>query len=595
MSYEGTTHPHQVRVPASDGSDRNGEHSAGASWGCGRRHLIWTIPRRNQEFSVYPQAGSCEKMPSVMIKRIIIEGYRCFSSLDLQPNVGLNIIVGDNEAGKSTLLEAIALALTNKVNGKWASDELNPFWFNQDLVGEFFDKYGTEEALPTPEIYVELHLSNEDEVQRLRGVHNSLQVDSPGVSLRIKLASSYSEAFDAYMTSTPPKILPVEFYEVEWKDFADHSLTKRPRELATSIIDSRTVRSSSGVDYHTRQMLGEHLAESDRALVSLEYRKSQQALTTDVLSGINAKIAATHGQLHDKPIGLQMDQSSKSAWETVIVPQVDDIPFSMIGQGQQAMVKLALAMARTNGVCTFVLVEEPENHLSHTALMRLLKRIEELTSGSQQVFITTHSSYVLNRLGLDQLILLNRNVATRLTALPPDTVAYFRKLSGYDTLRLVLARKLVLVEGPSDAIILERAFRDTAGQDIEAAGVDIVSMRGLSFKRALEVCKSLDRQALALQDNDGKDQEEVLESLDGLLSQRRQMLVSDKANGPTLEPQIVAVNIDATLRLILGLTARANLVTWMTNNKTEAALKIFDSSTAIKYPEYIERAVADLQ
>lgn len=78
-----------------------------------------------------------------MINRILIKGYRCFEHLDLQPNVGLNIIVGDNESGKSTLLEAIALALTGKINGRWAQEELNPFWFNQPDVARFFELYNT--------------------------------------------------------------------------------------------------------------------------------------------------------------------------------------------------------------------------------------------------------------------------------------------------------------------------------------------------------------------------------------------------------------------------------------------------------------------
>ena len=56
-----------------------------------------------------------------MIERIIIKGYRCFAKLDLAPNPGMNIIVGDNESGKSTLLEAVSLGLTGKV--KWPVGE----------------------------------------------------------------------------------------------------------------------------------------------------------------------------------------------------------------------------------------------------------------------------------------------------------------------------------------------------------------------------------------------------------------------------------------------------------------------------------------
>ena len=57
-----------------------------------------------------------------MIERIIVKGYRCFDRLDLAPNPGMNIIVGDNESGKSTLLEAVSLGLTGKLNGRWARE-----------------------------------------------------------------------------------------------------------------------------------------------------------------------------------------------------------------------------------------------------------------------------------------------------------------------------------------------------------------------------------------------------------------------------------------------------------------------------------------
>src|SRR5690606_5842746 len=133
-------------------------------------------------------------------------------------------------------------------------------------------------------------------------------------------------------------------------------------------------------------------------------------------------------------------------------------PLSMSGLGQQAMVKLSLAMSRHSESAAFVMVEEPENHLTHTSLMTLLSRMESLAGEHQQLFITTHSSFVLNRLGLDTVHLLSGGTSLQLSGLSPETVAYFQKLPGHDTLRMVLAGKIVLVEGPSDEIIFERIF-----------------------------------------------------------------------------------------------------------------------------------------
>ncbi len=52
-----------------------------------------------------------------MIEKIRIQGYRIYGDFTLHPNPRFNLIVGANESGKSTLVEAITLALTGKVNG----------------------------------------------------------------------------------------------------------------------------------------------------------------------------------------------------------------------------------------------------------------------------------------------------------------------------------------------------------------------------------------------------------------------------------------------------------------------------------------------
>lgn len=529
----------------------------------------------------------------LVITRVIVRGYRCFAALDVEPHRGMNLVCGGNEAGESTLLEAIALALTGRINGRWAREELNPFWFTRSTVSAFFAGRGRGDAVSPPEILIELYLTEDaDELQVLRGVHNSRGDDAPGVRMRIAPAGDFAAEFAAYLANDPPSILPVEFYDVEWRGFSDEPLSRRPKALATSFIDSRTIRSSSGVDHHTREMLSEHLDVTERAGLSLAHRASKQQVTDGPLAAINSRITAQNAHLHDNAIGLQMDQSSRTSWETGVVPHVDDIPFAMAGQGQQAAIKVALAMSRTQGTHTYVLIEEPENHLAHTSLTRLIARIEAIADDSQQVFAATHSSYVANRLGLDRLLLLHAGTVTKLSTLPADTAAYFRKLATYDTLRIVLADKLALVEGPSDAMIFERAFRDAQHQTPAALGVDVVSMDGLSARRALELCAALERDAVVIQDNDGRDPDDVRAPVaDLLIPTRREMLVSDPAAGTTLEPQLIAVNDETLLRRVLGVRDHADLATWMRNNKTEGALRILEHAEAVTYPEYMRRAV----
>jgi len=61
----------------------------------------------------------------VSIKKLNIENFKSFNGkFCIELNPGLNILVGDNEAGKSTILEAIHIALSGLLNGKYLKNEL---------------------------------------------------------------------------------------------------------------------------------------------------------------------------------------------------------------------------------------------------------------------------------------------------------------------------------------------------------------------------------------------------------------------------------------------------------------------------------------
>ena len=49
------------------------------------------------------------------INKIKLQNYKRFKSFEFEPNKRINILVGDNEAGKSTILEAIDLVISANV------------------------------------------------------------------------------------------------------------------------------------------------------------------------------------------------------------------------------------------------------------------------------------------------------------------------------------------------------------------------------------------------------------------------------------------------------------------------------------------------
>ena len=91
-----------------------------------------------------------------MITKVKISGYRIFKYFEFRPHQNLNLIVGANETGKSTLLEAIALGLTGRINGRRAAEELNPYWFNTEVVDKFVSDRQAGKKVAPPEIKIEL-------------------------------------------------------------------------------------------------------------------------------------------------------------------------------------------------------------------------------------------------------------------------------------------------------------------------------------------------------------------------------------------------------------------------------------------------------
>lgn len=161
-------------------------------------------------------------------------------------------------------------------------------------------------------------------------------------------------------------------------------------------------------------------------------------------------------RISNKDVELSVDLSSKNAWENCLMTYLDKIPFNYIGKGEQCIVKTKLALAHKKAKeASIILMEEPENHLSYSKLNELIAAIKEHCK-EKQIIISTHSSFVANKLGLKSLILLHDRKTLRLHDLSPSTIDYFEKLSGYDTLRLLLCQKAILVEGDSDELVVQK-------------------------------------------------------------------------------------------------------------------------------------------
>ena len=155
-----------------------------------------------------------------------------------------------------------------------------------------------------------------------------------------------------------------------------------------------------------QQIIDRHLEPAERVELSRSYRSLRETFADiDAIGSINAKLAESQGAISNRQLSLSIDISPRAAWERTLVPHLDDLPFQFVGKGEQSTLKIMLALNKKVEDSHVILVEEPENHLSFSSLNMLMERIAR-TCADKQVLVTTHSSFVLNKLGLGNLILL---------------------------------------------------------------------------------------------------------------------------------------------------------------------------------------------
>lgn len=540
----------------------------------------------------------------MVIEKIIIKNFKCFEGkFELNLDDGINIIVGNNEAGKSTILDAIHLALTGWINGRYISNELSEYLFNRNKVVEYLSSLEGDSPKAPPEILIEIYIESE-EIPSFRGNGNSLKNDTYGFLFKIEFDENYKEEYTHLVQQDNIKSLPIEYYKYYWTSFArDSTITPRSLPIKSALIDSSDSRYKSGSDIYISRIIKDLLESEELVEISQAHRKMKDVFREeDAIKAINEKIKDT-SDISDKEVELSVELSSKNAWKNSLMTYLDEIPFQNIGKGEQCIIKTKLALShKKSKEANLLLLEEPEYHLSHSKLNQLIHDIDSRRE-DKQVIISTHNSFVANKLGLENLLLLHGSNITKLIDLEEDTQSFFKKLAGYDTLRLILCNWSILVEGDSDELIIQKAYLQKHGKLPIEDGVDVISV-GTSFLRFLKIADKLDKKVTVVTDSDGdidalkgkyanyigdNSKDFINICFDSTIDEGDLQIGDSAFNYNTLEPKILKENDLDKLNLIFNteFTEEDRMHKYMYNNKTQCALNIFDTDEEISFPQYI--------
>ncbi len=515
-----------------------------------------------------------------VINRVKLHNFKKFQGFEILLDEKLNILIGENESGKSSILSAIALVLSGN------RQQIEKLGFerliNKNAVDEFLQTDKRYEELPTT--YVELWL-NEQNNEALFGRNNSESVDCDGLRMEFCPREEYSKDIREILDQDEANF-PFEFYQVKFTTFQGDAYSGYKKFLRHILIDTSQIGNDYAVREYVEDMYNTWATDIEIARHQFEYRQAKTRFEQDNLNDLNNRISGYS-------FGLKSDSKSNLKMDLTIIE--NEIGIENKGKGKQCFIKAEFALKKSEGIkhkIDIALIEEPENHLSHINMKKLVSLIA--ASDDKQLVVATHSNMISSRLDLRNTILMHPESIqpVTLTDLSDDTAEFFIKAPYHEILDFVLSKKVLLVEGDSEYILMDKFYEMQTGHKPDQDGVHIFSVGGTSFKRYLEVAALLNIKTAVIRDNDRDYQANCVDLYEDYPHEGYSIFADQNNERYTLEVCLYRDNVAFCEEQFGEGRKTLTVQEWMLKNKAEAALKILENiNENFQVPQYIRDAI----
>lgn len=513
------------------------------------------------------------------IEKIRLFNYKRFQSFEVAFDPQLNILVGDNEAGKSSILSAIDLVISGSKN-KVELQSLEAL-FNMDICKEFLE--GSKKIEDLPIMFVELYL-NEQNNPMLNGKNNSEGRTCDGIRLTCEPMDEYGREIQEILSQDDANF-PFEYYSIRFTTFAGEPYTGYRKFLNHLVIDSSQISNEYATQEYVKTMYRANVTDTEKIKHQNEYRKIKNSFKDSSLSELNDKLDEYQ---------FTVKTGFKSKLETDLTITEDEIPIENKGKGRQCFIKTEFALQKTQSGDNLdtLLLEEPENHLSHINMKKLVRDIAG--SEEKQLFIATHNNLISSRLDLRKTIMLNSNSDTPilLKDLPEETAKFFIKAPDNNILEYILSSKVILVEGDAEFILIEALYKNLTGEKLEDSNIHVISVGGTSFKRYLDLAKLLNIKTAVIRDNDKDAQTNCVDNYTDYVHEKIGIFYETDNTKYTFEVCMYELNKKPCDELFLAGRTTLTVEEYMLKNKADVAFKLLDKkSDDLVTPKYIQEAI----
>lgn len=411
-------------------------------------------------------------------------------------NERLNLIVGENDSGKTAIIDAIKLVL-----GTQSYDNIRL---------EENDFYREKNGKRSTSLKVECTFENLSDIEAGRFLE-WIYIDEDGnPKLEVRVTAKLKENKIIIRKTGGKEDLDVNFEATEnlrvtylkpLRD-AEHELSPGYRSRFAQVLKSHPIfKDSSGIHEIEEIMKDANegiekyfkvsISENNNKEIDVTEENNRDSDDTSDPSSIIKSISQTLnnflGSDNDKyevNINISEMELNKILSRLMLKIDEDKVGLGTLNQLYMAMELLLLDIKEKNNEFGLALIEEIEAHIHPQAQLRIIKHLEE--NIKSQTILTTHSITLASIANLNSLILCRNNSAYSLnkkyTRLSSGDYEFLERFLDSTKANLFFAKGVIMVEGDAENILIPTIAK-IIGKPLYMYGVSIVNVGNVAFLR----------------------------------------------------------------------------------------------------------------
>ena len=430
------------------------------------------------------------------LEKLKLKNFRKFNELEINFNAGLNVFVGENNAGKTAIIDAIKLILDTN-SAEYNNIDIDDFYVGEnelkislifkienDNDGGIFLEYLTYEEDGNSKLYLTL-TANKDISTRQGFIRKVVKTgkDNNGKEL-----------------------------EYELKELLNITYLKPLRDAENELTSGRNSRLSKILQgyfnydknaFFKLPELQQFIEQIKNFNKNLPNNINALKVSHDGDKGFKDKIKDNYlGKisLNDKEISLRLAESNDDEQIFKNLLKKLDLRYETNGKqglGYQNLLFMSAEMLlldkEKDSPSKIIAIEEPEAHLHPQHQIKFLNFIK--SKEDFQVFITTHSPNLASQVPIESIFYCKNDEVYPIReckiSLNSDNIEFLEKFLDTTKSDLFFAKGLIFIEGISEQLVLPEIAK-IMDFKLEENGVSIINLGNTSFKRFANIFKDKD-------------------------------------------------------------------------------------------------------